>query len=126
MPPTPELVTTYWRHYELAEGGRDDRLAANEVFWAFEEVQSVVAKGDPVEALDLIIALLDAAPSIEGVCYVGAGPLENLITIHPDETVDAIDAQARRDDRFRTALNCVYLSDRVPPAVIERLARFRR
>jgi hypothetical protein len=126
MTPTPDLVATYWRHYELAQGDRDDRLAANESFWAFEEVQALVSKGDPTEALDLIIALVDAAPSIKGACYVGAGPLEDLINIHPEETVDAVDAQARRDDRFRSALNSVYCSERVPPVVIERLARFRR
>jgi hypothetical protein len=124
--PTPELVVAYWRHYELTQGGRDDRLAADESVWALEEVQALVSKGDPTEALDLIIALVDAAPGIEGVCYVGAGPLEDLIAIHPDETVEAIDAQSRQDERFRTALNSVYLSDRTPPAVTERLARFRR
>jgi hypothetical protein len=55
-----------------------------------------------------------------------AGPLENLIRNHPEETVDAVDVQARRDGRFRSALNSVYFLDRVPPAVVQRLARFRQ
>jgi uncharacterized protein DUF6869 len=123
--PTPELVVAYWRHYELTQGGRDDRLAADASVWAFEEVHDLVSKGDPLEALDLIIALVDTAPGIRAVCYVGAGPLENLIAIHPEVTVEAIDAQARRHEPFQIALNSVYFSDRIPRPVIERLGRFR-
>jgi hypothetical protein len=119
------LVAAYWRHYELARGDRDERLASEDHFWAWEEVRAAVSKGDPIEAMELVVALVDAAPDLERLCYVGAGPLEDLIGTHPDETVDAIDAQARRDERFRDALNAVHFSDRVPPGVVERLNRFR-
>jgi hypothetical protein len=67
-----------------------------------------VSNGDPTEALALVIALVVATPSRAEPCYVAAGPLENLIRTHPEETVDAIDALARRGERIRSARNTVY------------------
>ena len=47
------------------------------------------------DALQLILALLDAAPDDEGVVAVGTGPLEDLINDHGEDLVDSVEHPAR-------------------------------
>jgi hypothetical protein len=122
------LLDDYWEHWRLLRGNRDDRLQAKASGRSHDVVDEAVEEGNPA-AIELLLALAEAAPS-EGDCaLIGAGPLEKLISIHsarlttPEgaSLVDAIDAAARHSGRFRRALRGVVMGAEVPDAVKNRL-----
>lgn len=124
-----EVVDDYWEHWRLLRGDRKDRLQARAAGGRSHDlVDEAVEEGNP-SAIELILALTEAAPS-EGDCsLIGAGPLEKLISIHsarfanPDEAslIGAIDAAAKGSRRFRRALRGVVMGSEVPDAVQNHL-----
>jgi hypothetical protein len=119
-----ELVTAFWQHYELdGSASRSLRKESDQWFWAWEEVTSI-AKSVPVDAVELFVALADAAPDDQARCYLGTGPLEDLVLHHGPHFVDQIDEAARQHEHFRTALRCVWYGSRMDQGVAERLRRF--
>jgi hypothetical protein len=119
-----EVIEAYWRHYRQSTSDvRADRLDADESFWAWEAVyQSVDDPDDDVMAL--LSALADAAPDVDALAYLGAGPIENLLYRHAARFGDEVEAAARRDEKFRTALRCAWFDNRVDPQLAARLRRF--
>ena len=57
----------------------------------------------------MLLEIVAAAPN-DQLGYIGAGPLENLLSEHSAAFGERIEAQARRDPRFREALAAVWLS----------------
>jgi hypothetical protein len=77
-----ELVTTFWRHYALSKSdARSDRLAADELFWAWEQVDQAAKEGG-TGIVTLLVALSAAAPDEAARAYLGAGPVETLVRLH--------------------------------------------
>lgn len=129
------LVDAYWRYFGLSSGDRADRLAAEDLFWAWERVTEL-AEGETAEAISTLVALAQAAPGTPGVdlmdddrlltslAYLGAGPVEDFINAHGEEAVQPIDTAARRNERIRIALRCTSFDRSLSPASAERLRRF--
>jgi hypothetical protein len=123
VPEPTDLVRAYWTYHSLRAGGREEQLAADEWFWAWEAVQETV-HSDPSKALEIVAALVETAPGEADVDYIGAGPLEDLVREHGPMLIDQIDMLARRAPRFRRAVNAMWLSEDVPAPVRQRLERF--
>jgi hypothetical protein len=106
--PENELVPTYWRHYELSNSdNRADRLAAAELFWAWEEVDQAAKDGGP-GIVDLLVALADTAPDDAARAYLGAGPVEDLIRLHGERLRSEIETAARENQHRGTARRSVW------------------
>lgn len=116
------MIGTWWRHAALAHSEvRADRLASDDLWWAWEAVDEVVDVGG-VAAVDLVAALVEGAPGEnedQEMAYLGAGPLENLLVEHggDPEVFAAVMERSRRSASFRLALECVWLEEaELPPA----------
>jgi hypothetical protein len=109
------LVAGWWDYTRRARGSRDDRkgLEMGEpttTVAAYERVSEIVREVGGPEAVALVLALLDSAPSPADLVDVAAGPLEDLLAEHWDEVIDEIEAAARRGGPIRRALTSVYLT----------------
>jgi hypothetical protein len=113
--PLPLLVTAYLRHHRTRD--RAD-------FWAFDEVKDrVLWNPDPAAAWELVLALVRAADD-DSLGYVGAGPLEDLVTAHGVSLIQEIEHEAMIDPRFQACLARVWLSEgELPPDILERVVR---
>jgi hypothetical protein len=83
---TEELVAGWWLFGRLRSGTREDRkrLEAGEPIAAqagFDGVDSRIEAGG-IAAIDLILALLEAADQDGDVELVAAGPLDDLLALH--------------------------------------------
>ena len=119
-----ELVETYWRHYRLAPSAvRSERLESAADFWASERLHD--ATEEPTDdVVGLLRALADAAPDDRALCYLGAGPIEDLLRYHGDRFIGLIDDEATANARFRTALRCAWFENFLRPDAAARLRRF--
>jgi hypothetical protein len=103
-----ELVPAYWRHYELFNS--DDRagpLAADGLFWAWEQVDQAAKDGRP-GIVNLLVALSKAAPDDAARAYLGAGPVEDLVRRHRATLSAEIETASRKNPGFATALRSVW------------------
>jgi hypothetical protein len=72
--------------------------------------------------LNFIVRLLELAPeSDDAMAYAGAGPVESYVAVWRD--VDRIEALARTNPRFRTALRCAWYDRSLSPEDATRLRR---
>jgi hypothetical protein len=119
-------VAAYWNHHKLASSSsREDRLAAEGLFWAWEEVEGLIAaRGE--QAVGLIVALADSDDADLG--YLGAGPVENLLSSRPpppEVVLSRLDEAARRNPRVRVAVGSVWWDEEHEPELRRRFERFR-
>jgi hypothetical protein len=126
----PEIVAArWWQHKRLSSGSRTERKQLSlgepaEIVRANQIVYESMWQGG-TDALDLVVALIDAAPGEDVIAYVGAGPLEDLLRDHADALIDQVDDLARRSPTFARALSAVYPSDAWDSSTQQRLARWR-
>lgn len=66
---------------------------------------------DPAQAFELVLALLEAAPSKQSLSYVAAGPLEELIIYHWAEIRDAFYRTVPTNKLLQFALVGVWLDE---------------
>ncbi|MDQ1442909.1 MAG: hypothetical protein QOG97_3137 [Acidimicrobiaceae bacterium] len=116
---TAEIVEAYWIFHRLSTGTRPERLRSEDYFWAWEEINHVLEDGTPHEGLNLLDALLHAPETDPGT--IGAGCLEDLLYSRPAEVGDQVATRARRDERWRQALDHVYVPDEVLPLLPDEL-----
>lgn len=102
----PALVDAYWRHHALSSGERADRLAAQELFWAWEAVSEAMESDDPLRVLDALLEHPTSDP-----CYLGAGPVEDLLAVCPEVWDGPLAERCRLSERWRAVLSCVWLDD---------------
>jgi hypothetical protein len=119
---SPELVRAYWQHYEASFGPAADRAKADECEWAWLEAKDVAEDGGP-QALALVSALAEEAPSDDALAYLGAGPLEELLDGGWQTVVTDLEQAALASDRLRLALGWAHLPEAMPSDVQERLRR---
>jgi hypothetical protein len=101
----PLLVEAYWRHHRLASGSRQDRLDSHDWRWAVSEVQRAVEDdARPLELLDALLAHEEADPA-----YLGAGPIEDLVTAAPSRWAHELVSLAEHSSAWRQALGSVWL-----------------
>ena len=110
-----KLVDGYWTAHRLAMSSvRSDRLAAQDWRWAVDEVGSAMEQPDAA-ALDLLDDLMRAPEADLG--YLGASPLEDLLTEHGSVIADQVADRARRDPLWRAAVGGVWLDSAVAQAL---------
>ena len=123
------VVRGWWRFQQLHSGTREERKQLEigepaDVWEAWDAVLDQIQTGGS-DALDLVVALIEAAPDSQGVANVAAGPLEDLVHAHGDDLVEQLETLARQSPVFATALHGVWLSDgAVSSSTKERLARW--
>jgi len=102
--------------YSPLERARDDNSSA------LFDFQWTLARDEPQRALALIkeIARIEDHPSLLGV--LAAGLTEDVVFSHGPALIDAIEAEARNNWRFRQVLGGVWVST-ADPAVAARLKR---
>jgi len=103
---TNDETEAYWTHYRLSQGDRRERLLSDDYFWAWEDVDFAVTDGPVDEAVKLLDSLL-RAPSADP-CYVGAGPLENLLRYRPAEAATVVATLVRQEPLWREAFACAH------------------
>ena len=74
----------------------------------------------PDEAWERILALVAHAKE-ESLCYVGAGPLEDLLALHGQDFIGRVEVAAANDPRFAACLATVWGHTRFEPSVYERV-----
>lgn len=122
--PIDEIVKAYWEHYSSTQSSdRVLRLDAERTLWAWEAVEEEV-RSPTARVLKLLLALGHEAKDDDALAYLGAGPVEDLISWHGARYLDEIDQCARSDPAFRKALSNVWIATQVPEAVHERLAKY--
>jgi hypothetical protein len=108
------LSAAYWRHHQLSQGNRQERLASEEFFWAWDAVSTATWES-PEESLEMIDAILhhpDADPVL-----VGAGPVEDLLSDAP-HVVEEIARRCRTDALWREAVGHAIIDDPIPESII--------
>ena len=120
------LVAGYLRY--VAELRRDDpdALASPETNpdeRSYNTVEALIRNGPTAEAWPVVLEVLRQTPD-EELDASAAGPLEDLVLRHGEALVEAIEAEAGRDERFRWALGCIWLfaSDLTAP-IRDRIVR---
>jgi len=101
--------------HEIADGYVAWRRAKDtpdeeSLFWAFEEMCTVVAV-EPERALRVIAQVLERDDTARVVEILAAGPLEDLLSGHGPQMIDAIESEARRNPKFAFLLGGVWQSD---------------
>jgi hypothetical protein len=107
------LSAAYWRHHQLSQGTRQERLASEEYFWAWDAVETATWES-PEESLEMIDAILhhpDADPVL-----VGAGPIEDLLS-DPPQLVEEIARRCRTDALWREAVGSAIIDDPIPDSL---------
>lgn len=106
-----EVARAYRTYYEFGQGSRQERLAAEEHHWAWRAVSSAVMDGTlPIEVVD---ALLHVPPEDEEFwSYVAAGPIEDMLTTHPDQYTDAVARRCQQDTVWARVVGGVWLDRR--------------
>ncbi|ARP98349.1 DUF6869 domain-containing protein [Pseudorhodoplanes sinuspersici] len=74
---------------------------------ALRDYERDLREQDPARALAIILAVLERETNTQMLSYLAAGPLEDLITM---DTIDMIEAEAKRNDRFKMLLGGVWYS----------------
>jgi hypothetical protein len=109
------MVDAYWRYHRLSQGTRQERLASDAYFWAWDVLEPAVMES-PSEAIVMMDAVLHHPDADPG--YVGAGPIENLLSDRPPpQVLEEIGLRCRQDPLWREALSGAYVDDPVPAAV---------
>jgi hypothetical protein len=97
---TPAEIAPIWvKQNECPDKDRDRNWSA------LRDYESDLRSGDPERALAIILEVLKIETNPNMLSYLAAGPLEDLITM---ETIDLIEAEAERNDRFRWLLGGVW------------------
>jgi len=78
---------------------------------------------DPRAGLELILALVERAPTDAALGRLAAGPLEDFILVYGLDFVDALDLEAARNLRFRQALWGTWGWEEIPAVVGDRLLK---
>jgi hypothetical protein len=99
---TPAEIARIWiAQSECPDKDRDRNWSA------LRDHESDLRAENPERALAIILEVLKIETNPNMLSYLAAGPLEDLITL---ETIDMIEAEAARNERFRWLLGGVWYS----------------
>ncbi len=94
-----EIAPIWIRQNECADKDRDQNWSA------LRDYESDLRAEDPDRALAIILEVLKIEANPNMLSYLAAGPLEDLITL---DTIDMIEAEAAKNERFRWLLGGVW------------------
>ncbi len=108
----------------LSRGVPDDTPEMDAAERAYSAVDGIIHDGPADVAWALVAELLRRAPDDDRLGAYAVGPLEDLVRLRGPEIVERVEAEARRDPRFRLALGGIWLAPGdMPPRVLERVVR---
>jgi hypothetical protein len=112
----------YARYTRALKSGAAKGLSDDDPDVVADDVFRRVMRGGPAAAAwELVLEVLRRAPDDE-LGFFAAGPLEDAVKRFGAELIGRIEAEARRDARFRWALGCIWLSRGVlPDTVLDRV-----
>lgn len=121
-----DAVAGWWDYQRLMRGTAEERRALEaghpaRTYQSWIEVNRRISQGGP-PALDLVVSLIDAAPSYDHVALVGAGPLEDLVRKHGNGLADQLANLADRHPGVGRALTCVLARGVLSDHAARRLA----
>jgi hypothetical protein len=93
------LADAYLRHH--ATRSKDD-------FWAWQRVHEIVQGGDLDRAWEITLLLLRKVPD-DGLGYIAAGPLEDIVDRYGHRGVDLAEQACDKDSRLQYALSGIWL-----------------
>lgn len=130
-----ERIADAWVFYQVwsarrpAEGEADAQNRREDYeeskrqgLWAVELVRDWVQE-EPEEGWRMILLLVERAADDRTLASVAAGPLEDLLRLHPYVFVDRVETEARRDAKFRRCLSGVWGWTSIPEDVQARIRR---
>lgn len=85
---------------------------------SFQEAETI--KNQPEAAWRFILELVARAKSDLMLAMIAAGPLEDLINQYPDQFIQQIEEEARKDARFRKCLTGVW-ENGIPTPIWKRM-----
>lgn len=105
-----ELISAYWQFHLLARSSeRLERLASNDLLWAWDRVFQAACDGE-VGIVPLLMELAEAAPDERCLCSLGAGPIENLADLHRPDLDAEIKEAIRTCPAFARTWECVWIT----------------
>jgi hypothetical protein len=63
-----------------------------------------MASNDPFACWSIVLKILDVTDDEWIVTNLGAGPLENLLALHPDETIERLKSEIPNNPKLKNAL----------------------
>ncbi len=96
-------------------------FASKQTKWASGLMQELTDQ-NPERSWPIIKALVEAAPDDPTVSYIGAGPVQDLLSKHGEQFIERIEQQATVDAKFRACLTLVRPS-RLSKEIRQRLTR---
>jgi hypothetical protein len=137
-PPNPADIAATWISYQLwsatrprhdssrrrtlSEFREEDAESDRHGFWAWEAVNTLVRE-QPEQGWLMILRLVELSPDDRTLASVAAGPLEDLLALHPRAFIDRVEHQSRTDARFRRCLSGVWGWSSIPEDVQVRMRR---
>jgi hypothetical protein len=98
-----EVAAAYRRQHELSNGNREERLQADDYWWAWERVNDAATEGSaPIELLDAL--LCDPRADSAYRAYIAAGPLEDALRADPLRYGPLFAARCRDDELWAEAV----------------------
>ena len=94
--------------------------ATDSRFSAWQDVDDLVHR-DPEAGWALILELIAAASDDRLLANVAAGPLEDLLVRAPEQFIERVELEARRDPKFRRCLTGVW---GLSTSIQERVAKY--
>lgn len=87
--------------------------------WAVEKVSSLSLRS-PKECWEVVLDIVSATDDEWVLTILGAGPIEDMLSSNPEETIAMIERDAPQNSKLRYALANVWQSD-TPDDVWNRL-----
>jgi hypothetical protein len=115
------LVAAYWHHFVSAHV-QNDQAEGDRWLWAWEAVDATGLDGE-ASAVELMLALAEACHSSQGLAYLGAGPVEDLVKHGDEALLEHLLGAAERSGRLRRALATISINDK---SKSKRLRQFFR
>ena len=97
------LIGAWIALYRAAEGSHEHQ----EHVWAHGAISDLVEER-PEEAWPLILEILRREERESVLAALAAGPLEELLSYHGPAFIERVEAESRRDRRFRWLLGGVW------------------
>ena len=110
------------RRRTLSEFREQDAESDRHGFGACEAVDDMVRR-EPESAWLLILRLVELSPDDGVLASVAAGPLEDLLGLHPYVFIDRVEQLARSRRQFRRCLSGVWGWSSIPEDVQVRMRR---
>lgn len=102
-----KLVQTWIALHQVTEQKGDKSEEIDELFWAFETLESLVLEC-PDDAWHVILQILDQTENSFVLNNLAAGPLEEVLARHGSRFIFQAEKEAQKNERFKELLLGVW------------------